>query len=100
MQILKSKSKRRRTTAEILAAKEQQLRAKQEQVEQARRLQDLEDQLTLAQARIEQSGAATQFCNNMIEAGHIRSNDHGELVVVPLEQQEQFKTIEPTSPAK
>jgi len=50
--LLKSKTKRRRTNAEILAEKEQQLREKQEQVEQARRIEQLEQQLNRTEALI------------------------------------------------
>ena len=43
--LLKSKTKRRRTNAEVLADKEAALNEQQQRLDQERRLQQLEDQL-------------------------------------------------------
>ena len=48
---------------------------------------------------LQQSQAASQFCTNMMEAGHIRTTPSGEFVVMSEQEKEQFKPVE-ASPVK
>ena len=89
--LLKEKTARRRSKAEILAAKEQEVERLREEVARIREIQELKDKLELKNQEAERHRQCSEVINEMIRTGSAKLNERGELELIPQQQPTSFQ---------
>ena len=74
----------------------EEAQAKQEAHESKRKADALQAELALAKQRGQLHQNASQFCESLVQAGHIKLNEEGSYVVVSQEEQDGFREIMPS----
>ena len=80
--LLKADSKRRRSKAEIQAAKEAEIRRLQEALENEREIQRLKDQLVIVKAEAENHQSSSDVLNELMRLGKAKINEKGEFQLI------------------
>ena len=80
--LLKEKTNRRRSRAEILAAKEQEAERLREEIAHIKEIQELRDKLELKNQEADRHRQASDIINEMIRTGSAKVNEQGQLELI------------------
>jgi hypothetical protein len=95
--LLKEKTGRRRSKAEILAAKEREVERLHEELRLTREVQELKDKLELKHQEAERHRQASKIINEMIRTGSAKVNEQGQLELIQQQQLDAFAEAQPGS---
>jgi len=95
--LLKEKTGRRRSKAEILAAKEQEVERLREEQARIREIQELKDKLELKSQEAERHQQASEVISEMIRTGSAKINEQGQLELIQQQQLNSFVGAQPGS---
>ena len=80
--LLKEKTNRRRSKAEILAVKEQEAQRLQEEIARIKEIQELRDKLELKKQEADRHKGSTEVINEMIRSGSAKVNEQGQVELI------------------
>ena len=95
--LLKEKTGRRRSKAEILAAKEREVERLREELRLTREVHELKDKLELKNQESERHRQSSECINEMIRTGSAKVNEQGQLELIQQQQLSSFMAAQPGS---
>ena len=95
--LLKEKTNRRRSKAEILAAKEQEAERLRDEIARIKEIQELRDKLELKNQEAKRHQQASEIINEMIRTGSAKVNEQGQLELIPQSSPSQYMEPQPGS---
>ena len=95
--LLKEKTGRRRSKAEILAAKEREVERLREELRLTREVQELKDKLELKNQEAERHRQSSECINEMIRTGSAKVNEQGQLELIQQRDPGAFMEAQPSA---
>ena len=95
--LLKEKTARRRSKAELLAAKEQEAERLREEAARIREIQELKDKLELKSQEAARHRQASENISEMIRTGYAKVNELGNLELIPQQPINSVLEAQPES---